>query len=452
MSVVELLEPVLTGGIQETNYFNGRLLTAEDLRADQQASRLRLRQLAGAIGEGVVDGLEVSVSSSSTKARPVLRISPGVALNRKGEEVALASETEVALVRASSPAGEDTGLFEPCAPPAAALVNPGLYLLTIAPASGLDGTAPMLELNSEGMASKCGSRYAVEGAQFGLLGIGLTANPSPLRSKVIASAALLESQAAAGNPPADPAASATVSLIRNGAAHLMFGTEWLAARCGAPLLRPSNPTSYGLIEELRSSGLLSDCQTPIALVGWTRAGLMFVDPWSVRRVPAPRPASDPWAPYVSPRHTQECVARFLQFQAQINELVNSSLSASALAQVEATSFFHYLPPVGILPLGGAAGARGVDYLKFFNGKTTRNPVFMEGSTLEGLLGEGLSYPPIDLSQPEMIWLYAVRENVQAIDAGAAGAPISCMVFANANIPDQNNARFDVAHWSYSNYL
>ena len=41
MSAVDLLEPILMGGVQRNNFFNGRLLSAEDLSAEQIATRLR---------------------------------------------------------------------------------------------------------------------------------------------------------------------------------------------------------------------------------------------------------------------------------------------------------------------------------------------------------------------------------------------------------------------------
>ena len=37
---LELLEPMLRGGIRNTHFFNGRLLTADDLRAEQAACLL----------------------------------------------------------------------------------------------------------------------------------------------------------------------------------------------------------------------------------------------------------------------------------------------------------------------------------------------------------------------------------------------------------------------------
>ena len=94
---LELLEPMLRGGIRNTHFFNGRLLTAEDLRAEQQANRQQHRQLGLAIGAGVVEGFDVGLVSNGPK--PVLHISRGLALTRKGAALALAEDVDVGLVR-----------------------------------------------------------------------------------------------------------------------------------------------------------------------------------------------------------------------------------------------------------------------------------------------------------------------------------------------------------------
>ena len=50
---IELLQPLLEDGIRNVNFFNGRLLSAEDMRAEQVASRLQHQLLGQAIGEGI---------------------------------------------------------------------------------------------------------------------------------------------------------------------------------------------------------------------------------------------------------------------------------------------------------------------------------------------------------------------------------------------------------------
>src|SRR5688572_20025473 len=92
-----LWEPILEQGIQNTHFFNGRLLTAADLQTEQDANRRQHRQLGQAIGEGVAYGLEVEVSAGSTAQRPVVRVTRGLALNHRGEAVDLPADVDVAL-------------------------------------------------------------------------------------------------------------------------------------------------------------------------------------------------------------------------------------------------------------------------------------------------------------------------------------------------------------------
>ena len=103
MSAIELLEPFLEQGIRNTNFFNGRLLSAEDLRAEQEANRQQHQQLGQAIGEGIAYGLEVrqaiDTSPPSGTAAPLVKVSAGLALNRRGQALFLPSEIELALVR-----------------------------------------------------------------------------------------------------------------------------------------------------------------------------------------------------------------------------------------------------------------------------------------------------------------------------------------------------------------
>jgi hypothetical protein len=53
-----LLESILDQGIRNTNFFNGRILTADDLRTEQDANRQQHEQLGQAIGAGIVNGLD----------------------------------------------------------------------------------------------------------------------------------------------------------------------------------------------------------------------------------------------------------------------------------------------------------------------------------------------------------------------------------------------------------
>ena len=80
------------------NFFNGRLLTAEDLSREQQANTDGHKQLGRALGDGIVRGLDVREATSSTPTQPVLSISAGLALNRRGRAIELMNEDRKSVV------------------------------------------------------------------------------------------------------------------------------------------------------------------------------------------------------------------------------------------------------------------------------------------------------------------------------------------------------------------
>src|SRR2546423_7307673 len=114
---VQLLEPILSDGIRTTNFFNRRLLTADDFQTLQRAVLERERRIGRAIGDGVVTGLEVTLDSgASTTQRPIVRVTNGLAINREGTVLALPTDTTVALTREVSVAPLGDAEFNACPP------------------------------------------------------------------------------------------------------------------------------------------------------------------------------------------------------------------------------------------------------------------------------------------------------------------------------------------------
>src|SRR5215471_12101066 len=168
----QLNEPIIDHGIRNTYFFNGRLLTAEDLKNDQQAGREQRRQLGRAIGDGIISGLEVSLVSPGTPATlPVVGISKGLALNRKGQVLSLPDDNQVTLVRRVGLSPPEAGIFEDCALLTSTVTNlaNGAYILVVGPASGFQEKAPTRSIEPSNAVVGCGSKYAVEGVQFGLV-------------------------------------------------------------------------------------------------------------------------------------------------------------------------------------------------------------------------------------------------------------------------------------------
>ena len=89
---------------KRTNFFAGRLLTAEDFSAEQDYLLGRFRRHNRLLhGSGVVQGLDVSLTGDTTT--PSVTIGPGYALDPIGDEICVGSATALPLPR------EGTGLY-----------------------------------------------------------------------------------------------------------------------------------------------------------------------------------------------------------------------------------------------------------------------------------------------------------------------------------------------------
>ena len=87
--------------LQRTNFFPGRLLTAEDLLAEQEYHREKQRRHnLHCHGGGVVDGLNVSIEKAASESSVV--IGPGVAIDAEGNEIHLCAAVKVPLPEAST--------------------------------------------------------------------------------------------------------------------------------------------------------------------------------------------------------------------------------------------------------------------------------------------------------------------------------------------------------------
>jgi hypothetical protein len=437
-----LTEVILDSGIQNTNYFNGRILNAGDLRTDQDANRQQHEQLGLGLGTGIVRGLQVSLLADGTDGNPpVLSVSAGLAFNPKGQAVALAGDVAVALRRASSPQPVSAGLFADCLPPSADTppVDAAFYVLLASPASGFTGRAPARGFADTIAANGCGSAHAVEGVSFRLAMLDI-AKLSALSQTTRDGIAALMTRSDAPS----------LSRLRNWTAHVCFGSEELT---GFPIdpFRASGAVSafakYGALDAITSTGAITNADVPLALLFWARAGVGFVDGWSVRRMLVPEAPSAAW-PLLGARRIAEGVAMFAQFQAQVASILRQDARQTDLLAVTASDWFRYLPALGILPLTGT-NALGFSATGFFTGRITRGPVFTRDALLEPLLRLSTQYPAIDLAGTELIWLYLSPGNAARLNTPAGAA--SYLIFAHPHIPYQGDSRFDTSQWNLSNF-
>lgn len=432
MTTRQLSDIILDGGIRSVKFFNGRLLSGEDLSKEQEAQRLERRRLGQAIGSGVVSGLEVKEAAGiSTNAAPVLEITAGLAINRDGQTLALSDTINLSLVKANGSTngsnGATTAGFASCAlpEPGVYVAGAGLYLLTIIPAGTTEGRALVSGLGNVDAA--CNVKYTVDGVQFRLISLEL-----------------------------DPVDLADPNRLRNRIAYRCFGVDDTAdfyRNLWGPELH-----SYGIVDDLRPSRL-ANCEVPLAVIYYTASdGLVFLDQWAVRRrVVAPETAPR-WEFLTGDRRKAETEAMYHQFQAHLED-IRANTSAAVLPSVQARNRFRILPPAGIVPLRSNQWPFGFTKIAFFHDIKTRGveeqpplvPLVIEGARVGALIRDSFAYPPVDIETEELIWVYHVRQNQKAIDDGGANPPQPYVVFASGHMPYMGDPHYDVNRWNYANY-
>jgi hypothetical protein len=416
--VVTTEQVILGGGIRSVNFFNGRLLTGEDLTREQEANALARLRLGRTLGLGVASGLGVAVAPTSTNARPVVTVAPGLACNLDGRVLELPGATDVALTRERTGAAGAEVLFEDCAPlqPGSYSAGAGVYVLTIGPALAGEGRAKVSGLGNDDAA--CNTAYSIEGVQFHLLRIALP-----------------------------PQVLTPAGQLRNRVAHLLLGTEDPRRAAldrdvfGAPA------TSYGLVDDLRAAGCIGSEQVPLAVLAWTSAqGLQFVDVWAVRRRLVHRPADPGAGDVVADRRDAEALATFLQFQAHVADLMAIN---GALPNVAAADRFALLPPLGIVPITGPAGTPGFDPQAFLGDQGSDELATLDAAQLRVLVAESLTHRPVRAgSGGPRIQRYVVWENELASEAGGAHR---ALVFAAPTLPYRGTARYGRARFGRSRF-
>lgn len=417
-----LTEPITEGGIPWINFFNGRLLSGEDLSKEQNSNLEGRRRLGRAIGEGVAYGLEVSILKDvNTRETPYVVVDQGLAINRQGQTMRLQSPTKVRLKRPINADQNDAAeiAFDDCQPLQSGVyvADAGVYLLTIAPATKSEGRAAISGLDN--VVARCNTHHAIEGVQFRLIQLGLDQE------------------------------ELSDTRLRNIIAYKCFGidsTRPPAKFAVDPFAQA--PSRQTLLDDLRPR-LLTDCDVPLAIINWTSTeGIKFVDMWSVRRRVFAPSAAGRWEALLGEQRVSEGEAMFLQFQEHLESLSRPDVN---LRSIVASAHFNYLPSIGVIPHSDNLAGDGLDYRVFFGGLTYREPVFIEGAKVESLFRRCVAYPPTQLNTREMMWLYWVTQNMKTIDQNPARPPRAYLIFTNGHVPYQGQAQYDLGHWDYANY-
>lgn len=295
-------------GLRWPHYVNGRLLTAQDLVAEQDAVMRRDRWLGIALGSGIAQGLEVSGSPASS----VLQVSPGTGVSPGGTAVHLDAPATLDLSVVSTGALADGSKFADCRPADTntKAPNAGAYLLAMTPTSSFDGKVPVQGSPNATLPTPCTSRWEIEGVTFSAIRLdGFTTKT-------------------------------TAANRRNLLAHWCFGS---AALEDLAMSGFTEPVPYRGIDQLAD---LTSCDLPLAVFDWDGSALLFVDGWSARRRPVRPSAAVALAEVVGDDRAADGEARFLQFQDQLAGL----LATPAAASIQALEVFPLLPPAGLVPI------------------------------------------------------------------------------------------------------
>jgi hypothetical protein len=414
MSTIYLEEPLTAGGIQAINFFNGRLLSGEDLTHEQAMNFLAQRRLGQTIGTGVAFGLEVEKTKGQTASNPLLSVKHGLAVNAEGQTLWVQDDIELAIVRSSESVAASGEVFSDCAPSASSVSvsGDGVYLLVIAPAKKKEGKAPVSGLGD--VPAACASRYTTLGVQFRLIPLNL-----------------------------DPVSSS--ERARNEVAYQCFGLPEKQANdfLSAALARLSQ-RAYGL-ETRVPAGRMATRDVPLALIQWTASGMGFVDMWAERRRLTKAATDAFWEPLIGDRRLAEGEAMFLQFQDH-----SQHLAASAdVSTIAAADHFVFLPPLGILPVQGKGSPRGFHPTLFFGARASLDVAMLDADQLPPLLDASFRHEPVRLGSVGKLQLYLIWESVRAIEAGTASQLM--MVFASPSLPYRGTARFGYAKWSLDRF-
>ena len=418
MSTRQLSEVITSGGIRSINFFNGRLLSAEDMTQEQGTRRDADALLGRSLGAGIACGLEVSGAASSG-AVPVVTVQAGLAINAMGQALRLSDAVDLSLVRPAdtSASGAASG-FSECQPPQAGVyvADAGVYLLVLCPASTTEGRAPVSGLTT--CMSSCNAKYKIDGIQFRLVPLDVAtadlSQPAYLRNLVA-----YECYGSPGDPAAfisDP-----------------FAASW---------------DRNGLLDVMRRNQIgIGDCDVPLAVIYWTLAGIQFIDMWSVRRRITQPDAARGWPLLFGDRRRAEAQAMIQQFENQIEDIFTAE---SSLETIQVTDRFVFLPPAGMLPMIGNGSPKGFDPGTFFGDHASSAVATMDGAELRALFAEALDHEPIDLRAPSKIQLYVTFENVLAVENGQSSQ--LALIFASQYLTRRETARysfaaFDIGHFA-----
>lgn len=415
MSTRSLLEPILDDGIKNTHYFEGRLLTARDLRDQENANRQNRRKLGRTLGTGVVEGLEVKLENDGSDGySPIVKVSKGIAINAEGD--VLEVRQEYIKIKLSYEEVEDreqnSEIFFSCVSPPD--INPlpsgaGLYVLAMSPTSEYLDYAPKNGLIENGVSSSCGRRYEVEGAKFSLIKF----DPLKLSGlRKVTTDYINNNMFSLSSEINNLSKIAKVSKLRNIIANICFGTDYLYTQNFNAVFDDTifnSKYNLGHLEQLVGvTRGINTCDVPLAVVFWDDEKVQFIDEWSVKRSLLYDNKLDKLIFRYSKRvdFSMAC-----QFRQHVNELVSMMKDVQGLSSSNIKDLFYYLPEVGVLPIVEGASNKAFQLSKVFDGYYSGSPTTLNYLKSREFINRSGGNLPIDLESTDVVQLYWVDEDI-----------------------------------------
>ena len=293
------------------NYFDGKFLRANDLKAEQNYLRHLVRLSNQAGGSGVVHGFDLTLGGSDT-----LELGPGLAINPDGRVLLLpqglsiniqelidkSQELEKFFKKKNVYATEDFVECEPtgAAPPITTTNSNDLYLIMICPAEALCGEEDVYgKLCEEACATSTDRPFAVEGLIVRAVPL-LLQTPLPHSMIVpISTKAHLRSRVASAY--FEDERQQVASMISK------FGLEQITWCLGA--------------EAANGSCL------PIGVLARAGSTTVFLDAWIARRERMDSPPRRYWQWRMMMRPWDVFLAQILQFQCQLRDVFGGGVVA-----------------------------------------------------------------------------------------------------------------------------
>jgi hypothetical protein len=293
--------------LKRLNYFDGKLLRADDFKVEQNYLRELVALSNQGLGPGVVYGYDTTLGKGDT-----VQIGPGLAIDPSGKVLLMQSSAThgiQALIEASrrtvetapDASGKTSG-FGDCVeiaapPPGGTVVAPAgnLYVIAICAAEALCGTQDVYgKLCEEACVTSTDRPYRLDGVVVRAIPLQLV-TPFPV-SKAVAIDANL--------------------YLRSKVAHSWYRDE--------ERKHPHAISRDGLLSHVWCLGAgynTSCCEVPLAVVARAGSTTVFLDAWIIRRERMEAPSRRYWQWKMMMRPWDVYLAQVLQFQCHLADML-----------------------------------------------------------------------------------------------------------------------------------